>query len=105
MYPGSPTTIFYRLVSEPPLFSRGWQHLPKGTTFFKMVVDFQVYIPYQAFHLSSNICIARSTALPDTTFLRSALSGVEAEVVKAETQAVLGRFRGRSGEVVGGLDG
>ena len=35
-------TIFYRLVSEfHHYFSRGWQHLPKGTTMLKMVVDFQ----------------------------------------------------------------
>ena len=41
--PGSPTTIFQRLVSEPPLFLVGVYHLPKGTTIFKMVVDFQGY--------------------------------------------------------------
>ena len=41
--PGSPTTIFYRLVSEPPLFIilvRVYHH-PRRITIFKMVVDFQ----------------------------------------------------------------
>ena len=42
-----------------------------------------------------------STAFVSPTFLRSALSGVEAEVVKAETQAV----RGGIWEGPGGLDG
>jgi len=33
-YPGNPTTIFYRLVSEPPFLVVRVYHDPKGTTIF-----------------------------------------------------------------------
>ena len=41
VFPGSPITSFYGLVSEPPFSSVKVYHHPKGTTILLMVVDFQ----------------------------------------------------------------